>query len=86
MDVFTGFTTGDIEVKKSKNCRRCPFTFNAKEVYGVTCLKDECMAWDEDRNACAIFELHMMGKYGNKTTNNRVPPVQEREDEREEND
>jgi len=34
---------------------KCPFTFNSKEIYGVFCLKEECIAWNKEREECSFF-------------------------------
>lgn len=54
--LFTGFTTGNLDNVVSKRYRKCPLTFNAKEIYGVSCLREECMAWDYERKRCQLFE------------------------------
>lgn len=58
--LFTGFTTGSLEQVFSKRYRKCPLTFNAKEIYGVSCLREECMAWDDNNECCRIFDEYLV--------------------------
>lgn len=64
--IFTGFTAGNLEHVVSKRYRKCPLTFNAKEIYGVSCLREECMAWDSDNKCCRLFDEYFVGSIWSK--------------------